>query len=79
MKVPRNLSGQELIQMLVKNLGYKIVHQRGSHVVVETEDPSRHRIAVPDHKILRIGTLNAILKAVAQHKGISKVEILALI
>ena len=79
MKVPRNLSGRELVRILVKNLGYKIIHQRGSHVVLETEDPSRHRIAVPDHKVLRIGTLNAIIKAVAQHKGILKEEILALI
>ena len=60
MKVPRNLSGRELVQILVKKLGYKIIHQRGSHVVLETEDPPRHRIAVPDHKALRIGTLNAI-------------------
>jgi len=79
MKVPRNLSGRELGHLLTKNLGYKIIHQRGSHVVLETEDPSRHRIAIPDHKALRIGTLNAIVKAVAQHKRISKEKIIALI
>jgi predicted RNA binding protein YcfA (HicA-like mRNA interferase family) len=49
----RNLSGRELVQMLVKNLGYEIIHQRGSHVVLESEDPSRHRIAIPDHESLR--------------------------
>ena len=79
MKVPRDLSGRELVQILVKSLGYKIIHQRGSHVVLETEDPSHHRIAIPDHKALRIGTLNAITKAVAQHKGISKEKILSLL
>jgi hypothetical protein len=42
---------------------------RNMHVVIETEDPYHHRIAIPDHKVLRIGTLNAIAKAVAQHKG----------
>ncbi len=35
-----------------------------------------HRIAVPVHKSLRIGTLNAILRAVAKHKNVELVEIL---
>ena len=32
---------------------------RVSHVVLETVEPSKHRIAVPDHGELRIGTLNS--------------------
>jgi hypothetical protein len=32
---------------------------------------------VPDHKSLRIGTLNKILRAVAEHKGVSREDILA--
>jgi hypothetical protein len=44
--------------------------------VLQTEQPSHHRIAVPAHKSLRIGTLNAILKAVARHKNASRDEIL---
>lgn len=34
------------------------------------------RIAVPNHKALRIGTLNGILRAVANHKGVAREEIL---
>lgn len=79
MKIPRDLSGRELVQILTKNLDYKIIHQRGSHMVLETSKPSHHRITIPDHKTLRIGTLSAIVKAVARHKGILKEDIVALI
>ena len=76
MKVPRDLSGPELVKVLCRDWGYRRVHQEGSHVVLETEQPSHHRIAVPAHKSLRIGTLNAILKAVARHKNVSREEVL---
>ena len=56
----------------MKNLEHKIIHERGSHIVLETENPTHHRTAIPDHSSLRVGTLNAILKAVASHKGIDK-------
>ena len=78
MKIPRGLSGRELVQILTKNLDYKMIHERGSHIVLETSEPSHHRIAIPDHKALRIGTLNAIVRAVAQHKGTPKEDIVAL-
>jgi hypothetical protein len=44
--------------------------------VVTPETPFTHRIVVPAHAFLRIGTLNAILTAVARHKDVSKEEIL---
>ncbi len=53
------------------------MHQVGSHVILETDDPTRPRIVVPDHATLRIGTLAAILTAVARHKGASRDELLA--
>jgi predicted RNA binding protein YcfA (HicA-like mRNA interferase family) len=52
------------------------VHQVGSHVILETDDPVRHRISVPDHAVLRVGTLNGILRAVAAHKGVGRDDIL---
>ena len=76
MKLPRDLSGAELIKLLCKHPGYLRVNQEGSHVILETEAPRHHRLAVPDHNPLRIGTLNAILRAVAEVKGLSKEEIL---
>jgi hypothetical protein len=43
---------------------------------LETETPSHHRIAVPIHRSLRVGTLAAILRSVANHKGTQRDEIL---
>jgi len=76
MKLPRDLSGQSLVRHLSKNWGYQQVHQVGSHIILQTEQPTSHRIAVPAHSPLRIGTLNAILAAVAAHKNVTKDEIL---
>jgi len=72
MKLPRDLSGESLVRTLCRHWGYRQVHQVGSHRVLETHEPSRQRVVVPDHKALRIGTLNAILRAVAQHKNVTR-------
>ena len=72
MKVPRDLSGQDLVQALSRRWGYRVVHQEGSHVVLETDAPTHQRIAIPAHKSLRVGTLNAILRSVAHHKGVER-------
>jgi predicted RNA binding protein YcfA (HicA-like mRNA interferase family) len=76
MKIPRNLSGQDLVNLLCRAWDYRIVHQEGSHIVLETASPSPHRLAVPAHKSLRVGTLSAILRAVARHKGIQRQDLL---
>jgi predicted RNA binding protein YcfA (HicA-like mRNA interferase family) len=76
MKLPRDLSGQSLIKHLSKNWGYQQVHQVGSHVILQTQQPTPHRIAVPAHTPLKIGTLNAILAAVAAHKNVAKEDVL---
>jgi predicted RNA binding protein YcfA (HicA-like mRNA interferase family) len=75
MKLPRDLSGEDLIKHLCKRRGYVRVHQVGSHVILQTQQPTPHRIAVPAHSALRVGTLNAILSAVAAHKSVAKEEI----
>lgn len=77
MKLPRDLLGRELAQALCARWGYVKVHQVGSHIILQTESPKHHRLSVPDHKPLRIGTLNAILREVAAAKGVSREEILA--
>jgi len=74
MKIPRNLSGLALV--VTRHWGYKKVNQEGSHVILQTEEPIPHRIAAPAHKYLRIGTLNEILRAVANHKGVETQVIL---
>ena len=76
MKLRRDLSGEELAHLLCRDWDYRIIHQQGSHLVLETATPSHHRIAVPAHSNLRVGTLNAILRAVAQHKGVERGDLL---
>jgi hypothetical protein len=56
---------------------YTRVHQVGSHIVLETSEPTHHRIAIPDHRPLRIGTFSSILCAVAAHKGVTRDAIIA--
>ena len=76
MKLPRDMSGRDLAKGLCRKWGYRQVHQTGSHIILDTEEPSHQRIAIPDHDGLRIGTLNGILRVVAGHKRTVREEIL---
>lgn len=76
MKLPRDLGGRELVAALCRHWGYRLVHQAGSHIILQTDTPGHQRIPVPDHSPLRLGTLNAILRLVANHKGIAKSTII---
>jgi predicted RNA binding protein YcfA (HicA-like mRNA interferase family) len=75
-RLPRDLSGDELTAAL-RRLDYVPTRQRGSHVRLTTEQNGRHDITVPRSKPLRVGTLAAILRAVAAHFEISRDELLA--
>ncbi len=76
MKLPRDLSGTRLARHLYRAWGYTHVHQAGSHIVLQTETPGHHRIVIPAHTPLRVGTLNGILQAVAAHKGTFREDLL---
>jgi len=76
MKLPRDLSGQQLAAVLCRRWGYEKVNQVGSHIILQTQEPAPHRVAVPAQKRVRVGTLNSILRAVANHKGADRQEIL---
>ncbi len=76
MKLPRDLSGRTLVKHLCSHWSYRQVHQSGSHIIVETEDPAHQRVAIPDHDTLRIGTLHSIVRAVSQHKRVSREQLL---
>ena len=58
----RKVSGKEAIKAL-ERLGFKIVRQRGSHVVLKREtEKGEIGCVVPLHRELKIGTLRGILK-----------------
>ncbi|GGM99099.1 hypothetical protein GCM10007092_11190 [Thermus composti] len=69
MKLPRNLTGEELVRKLAR-LGYRVERQTGSHVRMTWEGPSGpHAITIPLHRPLKVGTLAGILKVVAEAHG----------
>jgi len=74
-KTPRDLSGQDFTKAL-RVLGYEKVRQDGSHIRMTTQLNGEHHITVPNHRALRVGTLNALLKLIATHHKITVEEVL---
>lgn len=76
MKLPRSVSGDELIKSLQK-VGYSVTRQKGSHVRLSCSLPTGdHHITIPNHNPIKIGTLSAILTEIAQFHKLSKQELL---
>jgi predicted RNA binding protein YcfA (HicA-like mRNA interferase family) len=74
MRLPRDLSGEDLAQALV-SLGYRITRQTGSHMRLTTDQAGEHHVTIPRHDPLRLGTLASILQDVAQHFGWTRQEL----
>ena len=66
MKIPRNLSGKELIRYL-KPYGNNVTRQSGSHIRLTTQMEGEHHITIPNHDPLKIGTLSSIIADIAHH------------
>lgn len=58
-KLPTDLSGRDLVKA-PQRIGFVVQRQRGSHIVLRRDSPFA-RVTVPNHKILRVGTLRTIL------------------
>lgn len=71
MKLPRDLNGNELVKRL-ERYGYQLHHQTGSHIIVRTNENGENSISIPNHKPLKVGTLNSIMNDVADHLGLDK-------
>ena len=56
----KTFSGKDLVKAL-RRLGYYVDHQRGSHIFMHNIEKKRS-LVVPNHKELKKGTLNNILK-----------------
>jgi predicted RNA binding protein YcfA (HicA-like mRNA interferase family) len=76
MKVPCDLSGAQLVKVLCRDWGYRVVHQEGSHIILQTDTPAYQRLSVPNHNPLRVGTLNRIVRAVTAHKNVERQQLL---
>ena len=75
MRLPRDLSGEELA-VLLERYDYEVTRQTGSHMRLTTIRGGEHHVTIPHHKSLRVGTLSAILRDVAEHLDIPRQTLL---
>ena len=62
MRIPRDVNASELIKLLEK-YGYIAVRQIGSHIrMIKKTSEGEHSITIPNHKPIKIGTLQNIVK-----------------
>ena len=58
-RLPRSMSGKEVVQALEK-AGFYTKRQKGSHIVLRRDNPFA-QVVVPNHKSVDTGTLASIL------------------
>jgi predicted RNA binding protein YcfA (HicA-like mRNA interferase family) len=75
MKLPRDLDADQLAKAL-SALGYVVTRQTGSHIRLTTQENGQHHITVPNHSPIKVGTLNAIFRDIAEHFEISRDDLL---
>jgi predicted RNA binding protein YcfA (HicA-like mRNA interferase family) len=67
LRLPRDLSGQQLARLL-RQYGYEVTRQTGSHLRLTSKiRGTEHHITIPAHNPLKIGTLSAVLTEVASY------------
>lgn len=71
MKLPRDISGKALAEAL-KRMGYAVTRQTGSHMRLTTPVLGEHHVTIPNHAVLRIGTLSSILSEVCEHHRLAR-------
>ena len=59
-KLPRGLSGKEVVKAL-KKVGFYFKRQKGSHIILRRDAPFA-QVVVPDHQSIDTGTLDRILE-----------------
>jgi predicted RNA binding protein YcfA (HicA-like mRNA interferase family) len=75
-KIPRNISGRDLVKLL-KKYGYTLTRETGSHIrLISIYKDTEHKITIPDHNPIKIGTLNNILDDIAKYLQISKSKLI---
>lgn len=76
MKLPRDLSGAQLIKVL-ERLGYQPTRQSGSHARPACASAEEHPLTIPLHDSLRVGTLAAIPADIAAHHRLTRDALVA--
>ena len=67
MRLPGDMSGEDLARQLRRCYGYQFVRQRGGHMTLtRTSGDESPSVTVPRHRALRVGTLGGIVADVAE-------------
>ena len=75
MKLPRDVSGDDLVRAL-RRFGYQITRQKGSHVRLTSNlKGTEHHVTIPNHSQIKIGTLAQILGDVATYLDLTSEEL----
>jgi len=75
MRIPRDCTGPDLVRALRK-FGYVLVRQTGSHLILTTQREGEHHVTVPNHRPIKVGTLQYALKDIAAHHRLTVEELL---
>lgn len=63
MSLLKKISGKDCVKILCNKFGFKILRQKGSHIILTKETPNgKIGTVVPNHPELKIGTLKGILE-----------------
>ncbi len=66
----------ELAVLLRRSYGYRVIRQTGSHMRLASDFRGlEHRITIPVHGALRVGTLSGILAEVAGYLEIDQSQL----
>lgn len=77
MRLPRDVGGEDLAERLSK-FGYSVTRQAGSHLrLTSTWNGKEHHVTIPNHKPLRLGTLNSVLTEIAAYLEMEKEDLIA--
>ena len=74
-RLPRDISGHQLAQALSK-YGYSMTRPTGSHLRLTTNTNGRHRVTIPAHESIKVGTLSGILGEISRHLDIPKSQLI---
>ena len=76
MKIPRDLSGDDLAEVLVP-FGHRVTRQAGSHMRLTTALNGEHHVTVPRRHSLRRGTPAGVHADVSAHVGLSRDDLVS--
>ena len=75
-KISRDISGRKLTKLLEK-YGYQITRETASHIrLISNFKKKEHKVTVPDHHPIKIGTLNNILNDLANYLEMDKKKLI---